>query len=123
MLYESQEDQRGDRDGDDLEPVLERLNEGDPLHAATGDTEGHDAAEHDDARTQLLVPDQGDGQSALALLERGMSPPHFPITPSQLRGSWSFDTIERGERATVVRMLRLAGRRKLRLARRRRQGE
>lgn len=56
------------------------------------------AAEHDDARTQLLVPDQGDGQSALALLERGMSPPHFPITPSQLRGSWSFDTIEPGER-------------------------
>jgi len=38
-----------DGDGDDLEPVLERLHEGDPFHAAAGDTEGHDAAEHDDA--------------------------------------------------------------------------
>jgi phosphoribosyl 1,2-cyclic phosphodiesterase len=56
-----------------------------------------DGADRDGARTAILVPDQRDGQSALALLERGMSPPHFPITPRMLRGSWSYDTIAPGE--------------------------
>ncbi len=39
----------GHGDGHDLEPVLERLDEGDALHAAAGDAERHDGAEHDDA--------------------------------------------------------------------------
>lgn len=55
------------------------------------------AADRDDARVAVLVPDQQDGLSAQALLERGMSPPHFPITPSQLRGHWTFDLLAPGE--------------------------
>ena len=34
--------------------------------------------------------------TALTILERVMSPPHFPISPSQLRGQWGFDTIDEG---------------------------
>jgi len=37
-----------------------------------------------------------DGTSAEALLARGMSPPHFPITPRQLRGQWEFNGTEPG---------------------------
>jgi phosphoribosyl 1,2-cyclic phosphodiesterase len=53
-----------------------------------GDTEG--------ATVDLLLPDQEDGASAEAVLERGMSPPHFPIRPSELRGDWRFGTVAPG---------------------------
>jgi phosphoribosyl 1,2-cyclic phosphodiesterase len=33
-----------------------------------------------------------------AVLARAMSPPHFPITPAQLRGEWHFVGLEPGER-------------------------
>ena len=33
-----------------------------------------------------------------AVLARAMSPPHFPITPTQLRGEWRFVGLEPGER-------------------------
>jgi len=36
------------------------------------------------------MPWQGPGASAEEVLARGMSPPHFPITPSGLRGAWTF---------------------------------
>jgi phosphoribosyl 1,2-cyclic phosphodiesterase len=49
-----------------------------------------------DARVRLLLPQQPDGCSAEAVLERGMSPPHFPIRPCELRGEWTFDGIEDG---------------------------
>ena len=46
------------------------------------------------SRVDLYMPAQGDPE---AVLERSMSPPHFPITPLQLRGSWSFIALEEGE--------------------------
>ncbi|MEY2571509.1 MAG: hypothetical protein QOE63_1859, partial [Acidimicrobiaceae bacterium] len=51
-----------------------------------------------DARVRLLLPAPVDGSSALDVLARGMSPPHFPITPTELRGDWSIDGLEPGER-------------------------
>lgn len=46
-----------------------------------------------DARVTVYVPAQGDSE---AVFERFMSPPHFPITPNELRGSWSFVGLEPG---------------------------
>ena len=51
------------------------------------------AADRPDARTTVYMPAQGD---PLPLLERAMSPPHFPITPSELRGAWSFRALDEG---------------------------
>jgi phosphoribosyl 1,2-cyclic phosphodiesterase len=48
------------------------------------------------ASAALLLPVQEDGAGAEAVLERAMSPPHFPMTPSQLRGSWRFDGLDEG---------------------------
>jgi phosphoribosyl 1,2-cyclic phosphodiesterase len=56
-----------------------------------GDTEG--------AQVSLLMPDQADGASAVEVLALAMSPPHFPIRPDQLRGSWTFGTLPPGERS------------------------
>jgi phosphoribosyl 1,2-cyclic phosphodiesterase len=50
--------------------------------------------DRDDATVRLLLP--ADGTDAETTLERGMSPPHFPITPRQLRGAWAFEAIEPG---------------------------
>ncbi|HEV3293280.1 MAG TPA: MBL fold metallo-hydrolase [Streptosporangiaceae bacterium] len=55
------------------------------------------AGDRDDARATLLLPAQADGASAVDVLARGMSPPHFPITPEGLRGQWKFGTIEPGQ--------------------------
>jgi phosphoribosyl 1,2-cyclic phosphodiesterase len=52
--------------------------------------------DRDDASVRLLMPAPSDATSAEAALARGMSPPHFPITPRQLRGQWKFDGIEPG---------------------------
>jgi phosphoribosyl 1,2-cyclic phosphodiesterase len=54
------------------------------------------SGDRDDARVRLLLPAPQDGSAAEAALERGMSPPHFPITPRQLRGAWEFAGIEPG---------------------------
>jgi phosphoribosyl 1,2-cyclic phosphodiesterase len=56
------------------------------------------AGDHDDAHVTLLLPKQQDGVDAEAVLARAMSPPHFPMEPSGLRGSWTFATIAPGER-------------------------
>jgi phosphoribosyl 1,2-cyclic phosphodiesterase len=48
------------------------------------------SGDRDDARVNLLLPDQGDDTDAEALLARMMSPPFFPIEPSGLRGQWQF---------------------------------
>jgi phosphoribosyl 1,2-cyclic phosphodiesterase len=45
------------------------------------------------AEVALLQPAQGDPE---ALLERAMSPPHFPIRPAELRGSWRHEAIDPG---------------------------
>jgi phosphoribosyl 1,2-cyclic phosphodiesterase len=56
------------------------------------------AADRDDARANVLVPDPLDGDDAIAVLARGMSPPHFPVRPEELRGDWRFELHEPGER-------------------------
>jgi phosphoribosyl 1,2-cyclic phosphodiesterase len=51
------------------------------------------SGDRDDAEVTLLLPDQGD---PLAVLQRGMSPPHFPIGPEGLRGRWRFGGLAEG---------------------------
>jgi phosphoribosyl 1,2-cyclic phosphodiesterase len=48
------------------------------------------------ARVDVLLPEQESGASALEVLSGLMSPPYFPIDPTQLRGQWSFATIAPG---------------------------
>jgi phosphoribosyl 1,2-cyclic phosphodiesterase len=48
------------------------------------------AGDHEHARVRLMLPAQEDDSTAEAVLERAMSPPHFPMIPSQLRGAWTF---------------------------------
>ncbi len=55
------------------------------------------AGDHPDARVRLLLPEQEDGAEATSVLARSMSPPHFPMEPDQLRGTWSFATLAPGE--------------------------
>jgi phosphoribosyl 1,2-cyclic phosphodiesterase len=45
------------------------------------------------SRVDVYVPAQGDSEEVLA---RFMSPPHFPITPSELRGAWTFQALDPG---------------------------
>ncbi len=63
------------------------------------------AGDRDDARVRLLLPEQDAGpgathgtrpQDSEALLARAMGPPHFPITPSELRGDWTFESYGEG---------------------------
>ena len=51
------------------------------------------AFDQPDASTDLFLPAQGD---AVEVLSRAMSPPHFPILPTDLRGSWTFTSLEPG---------------------------
>jgi phosphoribosyl 1,2-cyclic phosphodiesterase len=53
--------------------------------------------DRDDARVTLLLPGQDDGAGAEQVLARAMSPPHFPIRPGDLRGDWTFGTVEPGQ--------------------------
>jgi ribonuclease BN (tRNA processing enzyme) len=50
-----------------------------------------------DSRVHLLLPDQQDGRDAVDVLAGSMSPPHFPIRPEGLEGTWTFATLEEGE--------------------------
>ncbi len=50
-------------------------------------------ADRPDSHADLHLPDQGDGSDAAEVLGRCMSPPHFPVTPRQLRGDWHFSTL------------------------------
>ena len=54
------------------------------------------AGDRVDARVTLLLPGNEQGARAEEVLARGMSPPHFPIAPSGLRGEWSFRTLAPG---------------------------
>ncbi len=47
-----------------------------------------------DADVTLLMPEQGDAET---VLEDMLSPPHFPITPRELGGSWTFAGIQEGD--------------------------
>ena len=53
------------------------------------------ALDADDSHVEVFVPAQpGDGP--VEILSRAMAPPHFPILPTQLRGSWTFSSMEAG---------------------------
>jgi phosphoribosyl 1,2-cyclic phosphodiesterase len=58
------------------------------------------ALDHPDAVVDMRLPRQLDGPGAAldaeGLLGRAMGPPHFPITPDGLRGTWTFGAIEPG---------------------------
>jgi phosphoribosyl 1,2-cyclic phosphodiesterase len=54
------------------------------------------AIDHDGAEVRLCLPDQEDGDDAIDVLRRAMSPPHFPIGPEGLRGSWTFEGLTPG---------------------------
>ena len=49
------------------------------------------------AQVTLLIPDQQDGRAAVDVLAGSMSPPHFPIRPEGLQGSWTFAGLPEGE--------------------------
>ncbi len=53
------------------------------------------AGDRDDASVTVAAPAQGDPEAVLA---GAMGPPHFPITPSGLRGRWAFAGWEPGLR-------------------------
>lgn len=50
--------------------------------------------DRDDAVVRLLMPAQ-EG-SVAEVMRRAMSPPHFPIGPEGLRGSWAFEYVDPG---------------------------
>ncbi len=54
------------------------------------------AIDHDGAQVRLCLPDQEDGDAAIDVLRRAMSPPHFPIGPEGLRGQWTFEGLGPG---------------------------
>jgi len=55
------------------------------------------AVDNDGAEVRVCIPEQGDGDEAIDVLRRAMSPPHFPIGPEGLQGSWSFESVAPGE--------------------------
>jgi len=55
------------------------------------------AAEDDDWRVSVLLPEQESGRDAESVFEVVMSPPYYPIAPRQLSGEWTFASIVPGE--------------------------
>jgi phosphoribosyl 1,2-cyclic phosphodiesterase len=56
------------------------------------------AADRPDAHTNVLLPEQDSGEDAATVLAGMMSPPYFPVGPTQLRGTWTFATVAPGTR-------------------------
>jgi ribonuclease BN (tRNA processing enzyme) len=52
------------------------------------------AGDRPGAHVDLHMPAQGD---PVAVLARALSPPHFPIGPTELRGEWRFHPLEPGD--------------------------
>lgn len=52
------------------------------------------AADRAGAETTLVMPCQGDAREIIA---SAMAPPHFPIGPEGLRGTWEFKALEPGD--------------------------
>ena len=53
--------------------------------------------DREDSEVALALPAQPDGQGPVEVLSRAMSPPFFPVGPDELRGSWSFHSMQPGE--------------------------
>jgi phosphoribosyl 1,2-cyclic phosphodiesterase len=56
------------------------------------------AGDREDARVSVIIPEQENGAEAAEVLGGMMSPPYFPVGPTELRGRWSWRTISPGER-------------------------
>lgn len=52
--------------------------------------------DHPDSRVDVYLPEQNGGPDVT--FESVMAPPHFPITPTDLRGRWRFHTLGEGSR-------------------------
>ena len=52
------------------------------------------AGDDPEAFVSLYQPAQGD---PLEVLSKVIAPPHFPVTPKELRGKWDFKSLEEGE--------------------------
>ena len=52
------------------------------------------AGDEPGSEVTVVMPAQGDPEQ---VLERAFSPPHFPVTPSQLRGKWRVTSHEPGD--------------------------
>ena len=55
------------------------------------------AADRPDARLHVVLPEQDSGKDAESVLAGMMSPPYFPVGPTELRGQWTFATVAPGE--------------------------
>jgi phosphoribosyl 1,2-cyclic phosphodiesterase len=55
------------------------------------------AADRPDARLHVILPEQHSGKDAESVLAGMMSPPYFPVGPTELRGQWTFATLAPGE--------------------------
>lgn len=56
------------------------------------------AADNEDARVSVLLPEQEIEKDAARVLAGIMTPPYFPVGPTELRGEWRFATVAPGER-------------------------
>jgi ribonuclease BN (tRNA processing enzyme) len=56
------------------------------------------AADNEDAHVSVLLPEQQPEKDAARVLAGIMTPPYFPVEPTQLRGDWRFGTLAPGER-------------------------
>jgi phosphoribosyl 1,2-cyclic phosphodiesterase len=54
-------------------------------------------ADRPDATPTALLPQQESGADATSVLAGVMQPPYFPVTPTQLRGQWTFSSVAPGE--------------------------
>ena len=54
------------------------------------------AGDRPDSKVTLYLPAQG-GVEAQKILAPAMSPPHFPIEATQMRGDWTFTGLDEGE--------------------------
>ncbi len=48
----------------------------------------------EDSEVSVHLPAQPDGRGPLETLSRAMSPPFFPVAPDELRGRWSFASLQ-----------------------------
>jgi phosphoribosyl 1,2-cyclic phosphodiesterase len=55
------------------------------------------AADNVDARVSVRLPEQESSADAASVLAQIMSPPFFPVGPTELRGQWDFATVAPGE--------------------------
>jgi ribonuclease BN (tRNA processing enzyme) len=55
------------------------------------------AGDRADARIALYLPEQESGEDAVTVLAGMMTPPYFPIGPTELEGDWTFAAIAPGE--------------------------